>query len=108
MLHLTLASDIASNPSGDYVLAANYNATDDGTYEASPVATTLSGTFEGLGNTISNLAVKDESNARRYIGLFAELGPSAEIRYLGLISLSVEGHGPSLIGGLVGENYGLR
>ncbi len=103
----TLASDIAANASGDYALAANYNAAPDGTYPASPITTTFNGDFEGLGNTISNLAIEDESNAVSNIGLFAELGPSAEIRYLGLIELSVQAHAHATIGGLVGENDGL-
>ena len=53
----TLASDIATNPSGDFALASSYDAKGDGTYAASPIATTFSGNFEGLGNTIENLTI---------------------------------------------------
>src|SRR5205085_411451 len=53
----TLAADMAANPSGDFALAANYDAGPDGTYSTSPVSTPFAGTFEGLGNTISRLSV---------------------------------------------------
>lgn len=43
----TLASDIASNPSGRYALANNYDASADGTYVSSPIPTTFTGSFEG-------------------------------------------------------------
>jgi hypothetical protein len=51
----SLAGDIAANPKGDFALANSYDAKADGIYTASPIATTFSGIFEGLGNTISNL-----------------------------------------------------
>ncbi|HEX3653384.1 MAG TPA: hypothetical protein VHU18_11235, partial [Rhizomicrobium sp.] len=50
----TLASDIAANPSGFYALAKPYDASVDGTYTTSPIATTFAGVVEGSGNTISN------------------------------------------------------
>jgi len=54
----SLASAIASNPSGRYALANDYDASVDGQYERSPVATELTGTFEGLGHMISNLSIE--------------------------------------------------
>jgi GLUG motif-containing protein len=53
----TLAGDVAANPSGFYALANNYDASQDGTYSNCPVNSTLTGTLEGLGNTISNLTI---------------------------------------------------
>ncbi len=90
----TLASDIASNPSGYYALAANYDATPDGTYTSAPISTIFTGTFEGLGNTISNLKVNTTGDA----GLFAETDYPSLVENLGLASVSVEG---SAVGGLV-------
>src|SRR5579862_947911 len=43
-----LASAVAANPSGAYALANSYDASQDGTYASSPVATTLEGTVDGL------------------------------------------------------------
>ncbi len=64
-----LASAVAANPAGSYALAASYDASGDGTYAASPIATTATGRFEGLGNTISHLSIN--SKGQDYVGLFA-------------------------------------
>jgi hypothetical protein len=53
----SLAAAIQKKPSGDYALAADYDASRDGTYGGAPVATTLNGALEGLGNKISNLSI---------------------------------------------------
>src|SRR5579871_2778100 len=57
-----LATAVAANPAGSYALANDYNARHDRTYASAPVATTLTGAFEGLGNTISNLSISDPTN----------------------------------------------
>ena len=57
-----LAKAIAVNPSGFYALAKTYNASSDGTYAQSPISTDFFGTFEGLGNSISNVSVNDTGN----------------------------------------------
>jgi hypothetical protein len=59
----TLASDITANPSGHFALAGSYDASDDGVYNSPPVMTSFSGAFEGLGNSLSNLAVTTNGNA---------------------------------------------
>ena len=46
----SLASAIAAHPAGNYALAASYNATNDGTYNSSPVRKGLNGSFNGLGS----------------------------------------------------------
>jgi hypothetical protein len=66
----SLASAIASNPSGVYALADDYDAAADGTYTASPIQTVFTGTFDGLGNTISHLSINHKSGQQTYIGLF--------------------------------------
>lgn len=63
----SLASAIAANPSGAYALANNYDAAADGTYSASPIQTTFTGNFEGLGNVVSHLSIR----ASGFIGLFS-------------------------------------
>ncbi|HEY3777669.1 MAG TPA: hypothetical protein VGL35_06400 [Rhizomicrobium sp.] len=59
----SLASAIASNPSGSFALANNYDASADGTYSESPITTTFMGAFEGLGNTISHLSIAHTGGA---------------------------------------------
>jgi len=109
----TLASDIATNPSGDFALAANYDASQGGSYS---VTTTFNGTFEGLGNVISNLFPGEYLGYRREtivnVGLFEEVGATGVVKDIGLtnISLSIvkqKGlHELLYIGPLVGTNYG--
>jgi hypothetical protein len=64
-----MASDIAASSWGNYALAASYNAKSDPVYTASPIPTTFSGTFEGLGNAISHVRVRDKSD--EFVGFFA-------------------------------------
>src|ERR1700722_14996387 len=52
-----LASAVAANASGYYALAADYDASKDGTYSDTPVTTYLQGTVEGLGNIVSNIDI---------------------------------------------------
>jgi len=73
----TLALDVASSPSGFYALAKDYDATGDGTYTDAPVTAPLTGTFEGLGHTISNLTVSASGTANRDFGFFAQVSGTA-------------------------------
>jgi hypothetical protein len=100
----TLASDIAGNPAGDYALANNYDASADGTYAHSPVATTFSGGFEGLGNTISNLSIQD--TALEDVGLFGALASSGSIENALLTHASVSGGKTKNAAALVATNAG--
>jgi hypothetical protein len=59
----TLASEVASNPQGNFAIANNFDASHDGISTSSPVATAFFGTFEGLGNVISNLSVSGPSSS---------------------------------------------
>ncbi|HEY3639203.1 MAG TPA: GLUG motif-containing protein, partial [Rhizomicrobium sp.] len=72
----SLAAAIHGKPSGDYALASNYDAGKDGTYSNSPIQTTFTGAFEGLGSAISNLTitVRGVSGQALPIALFAEIG----------------------------------
>ena len=108
-----LASAIASHPNGDFALAASFGARKEGIYRGSPVPTVFGGTFEGLGNTISELVMH---NVRKpQFGMFSELSASGTIRDVALsdeTAKSYRSHGGKRrrlsqdIGGLVGDNYG--
>jgi hypothetical protein len=106
---VTLASDIAANSAGNYALANDFDASKDGTYQNSPIPTEFSGSFEGLGNTISNLSLNGTGDVNDPVGLFAELAlnnePGGSIDNVNLQKLSVSGSGIQ-IGGLVGVNEG--
>jgi hypothetical protein len=99
----TLASDIAATPSGYYALAANYDASADGTYSSSPIATTFTGTFEGLGHTISKLSISTLGvESAEIVGLFQELG--GVIRDFGLVQANVMAEaGGAHVGAMVGN-----
>jgi filamentous hemagglutinin family protein len=100
-----LASDIALNPAGDFALAADYNATVDGTYASSPISTSFTGTFEGLGNTISNLTITNAVNTD--VGLFSELGTGGTVRDLNLRNIDVSATSDAgEVGALAATNYG--
>jgi mucin-19 len=100
-----LASDIASNSFGYFALANNYNASADGTYTNAPITTAFNGTFEGLGNTISNLSIRNTGSSG-WAGLFA-INFQGEVRDINLTDESVVGAGSGdRAGGVAGENDG--
>jgi hypothetical protein len=85
----TLAADIASNPSGRYALANNYDATPDGTYTTSPIGL-LYGTFEGLGNKIFKLTIIiAHKNQSVNLGFFSGLGTNSVVENLSLTSVKI-------------------
>jgi hypothetical protein len=103
-----LAKAIAKKPSAFYALAKNNNAGKDGTYGHSPIPTTFTGIFEGLGNTISNLSIDDEVN-EPYIGLFAQTSGATlrDVRLTDAVVLAPQASGqPSDVGSLVGQQSG--
>jgi filamentous hemagglutinin family protein len=100
-----LASDIALDPAGDFALAANYDATVDGAYGSSPIATPFTGNFEGLGNKISNLTIDDTLDSGA--GLFAQIGNGATVSDLLLRNVNVALTSNSgSVGALAALNYG--
>jgi len=102
----SLASEIAANPSGYYALAVNDDESADGQYSASPIPTTFTGVFEGLGNVISNLNIRDDAAAAN-VGLFADVGTGGIVRDVELQNETVQGHGAGdNIGGIAGSNTG--
>jgi hypothetical protein len=105
-----LASAIAANPSGAFALADSYDASQDGTYTVSPISTVFSGSFNGLGNTISNLSISDPTE-NVYVGLFAETS-NASLANIRLANANVtgasgaQGNSNEYIGALVGLQQG--
>ena len=102
-----LVSHIAANPAGLFALAESYNAKSDGTYASSPIAS-FTGTFEGLGNSISNLSINDPT-ANQMVGLFGQLGtdsgvPGAIVADLHLPNVKVTAENSS-VGALAGFSY---
>jgi hypothetical protein len=104
-----MASAIAANPSGDYALANDFDASGDGTYQNSPIPNQFGGNFEGLGHIISGLSLYGTGNVNNPVGLFAELGtnnqPAGLVENIGLAKLNVSGNGYA-VGGLIGLNLG--
>jgi len=83
-----LASEIATDPSGDYALAALYDASVQ-TYKTSPIPTPFAGIFEGLGNPISNFTIGGSLRRGRLLiaGLFAST--SGTLRDVTLTNVSI-------------------
>jgi hypothetical protein len=93
----------------NYALGSNIDATATSGWNAgagfSPVGTLVagfSGTFDGLGHTISNLTINRPFTS--YVGLFGYGNAISVIRNVGLAGGSVIGDG--IVGGLAGRNDG--
>jgi hypothetical protein len=101
----TLAAGVASNPSGFYALAKDYDATGDGAYSDAAVPTALTGAFEGLGHTINHFTMSVFDSFQ--IGLFAEIDGAARDLTMtgGSISCDLD-NSDATVGLLVGTNTG--
>ena len=103
---------MALNLAGNYTLAADIDMSESarasgvwGSAGFAPIGdatTRFSGTFDGLGHTISNLSINRPSTDKT--GLLGVLGASGTVRNIGLLGGSVTSVGNS--GELVGINYG--
>jgi len=107
-----LASAANPNPNGDFALAANYDASGDGTYSSAPVQNPgnwFTGVFEGLGNTISNLTIVDGTQSAGCDGLICSIY-SPIISNFGMVNVSITStgdQGANGAGGIVcGANSG--
>jgi len=105
----TTATDLQGmngNLTGNYVLGSNIDAAATGAWNGNagfePVgdgATSFTGTFDGLGHTISNLSIYRPGTD--YVGLFGKA--DGAIRNVGLVGGSVTGG--SSVGGLVADYH---
>jgi The GLUG motif len=102
-----LANAIAANPNGAFALAKDYDASVDGTYGASPVATDFAGTFDGLGHQVASLTVNDPSTAvNTETGFFVSTTSAAVVRDISFPHIYMRGGIHGYLGGIVGENKG--
>ncbi|MGH9356971.1 MAG: beta strand repeat-containing protein, partial [Terriglobia bacterium] len=89
---------------GYYALAKNLDAT--GVTGFTPIGggTAFTGTFNGLGNTVSNLVISSTSFSE--VGLFGQIGSGGVVENIGLVGGSVTDANSFEIGGLTGYNNG--
>jgi hypothetical protein len=99
----TLASAIGGNPSGAFAFAADYDASQDGTYSNAPVQTVFSGSFEGLGHRISNLTIDDQDADS--VGLFIAI-EDATLRDFRLVDAKMTAEGGGNLGAVAGDACG--
>jgi filamentous hemagglutinin family protein len=100
--------NMKNNLAGVYALGRNIDAGATASWSGgagfTPVrgGTAFTGTFDGQGQTISNLTIHQPVG--QWVGLFGYTGASATVRNLGLLNVSVTGN--TATGGVVGENHG--
>lgn len=102
----SLASAIATNPSGEYALADSFGAAK--AYSTDPIETTFTGILEGLGNSISRFKINDRGDNN--LGFFREIGAGGQVRDFALRNARVVtgGTGQSTnVGILAGSNSGI-
>ena len=87
---------------GNYALGSNLDDASAAFTSIGTFALSFTGTFDGLGHTISNLAIS--LPATTYVGLFGYISSSATVRNTGLIGGTITGLND--VGGLVGYNNG--
>ncbi|HEY3637821.1 MAG TPA: GLUG motif-containing protein [Rhizomicrobium sp.] len=107
----SLAAALKNKPSGNFALAANYDASGDGAYSSTPITTGVMGNVEGLGNTIANIQISAKS-IQTIAGLFSSVGTNGAVKDLRLSSLRMKigTYKPTesqAAGGLVTTNGGL-
>ena len=99
----SLATDVAANPSGNYALANNYDASVDGTYRTNPIPA-LHGNLEGLGNKVANLTIwvvrKDEP---ANLGFIDNLDAGSLVENLSLTGARII-NGPERLSGILSPN----
>jgi hypothetical protein len=107
----TLASAIKANPAGHFALANSYDASADGTYSNTPITTTLTGTVEGLGNTISHLTIAGGAKGQSFFALFLATAAGSAIESMKMTGVSIDAkqgkHGSGGVSSLVCLNSGL-
>jgi hypothetical protein len=101
-----LAAMVAAHPKGHIALANDYDAKQDGQVTRVPVQTDFAGTFDGLGNKITNFAIFDTADME--IALFTALKAKGMIRNLGMTEVNVlaENSFNNIVAGLVAYNAG--
>lgn len=101
-----LAANIAASPKGYHALVNDYDAAADSSYMQAPIQTVFRGTFEGLGNTVSNLGYFGSHDQQ--VGFFATIERKGTVRNLRLrnINLWSVQNFFSMVGGIAGYSSG--
>ena len=94
--HYALANDIAAGGTASWNLIS-------GTYRGFAPIVTFTGTFDGLGRTITGLTMNRVQSLDNF-GLFREMGINGIVKNVGLVNASITGK--NNVGGLVGSNTG--
>lgn len=103
LAQLAALDDATGSVSGYYALAGDLDAS--GTTYTSAIVAMLTGTFAGLGHTISNLTISGSTAEGSYrYGLIGRTSATAVVRDIGIVNTNVSGYG--YVGALVGYNYG--
>ena len=99
---------VATNLAGNYALGSNVDASGTATWNSragfTPIGnsnTAFTGTFDGLGHTVSNLTINAPNTDK--VGLFGQTGTGTVIQNVGLAGSNVTGK--AFVGSLVGYNY---
>jgi hypothetical protein len=101
----SLASAIAAQPGGHFALTAGYDASGDGIYAQAPIATTFTGTFEGLGNAISHLTIQAALNG--HLALFRDIAAGAVVENVSVTQMHIHATGQrAMAGGVAATNEG--
>jgi hypothetical protein len=102
----SLAAVIAAHPRAFVALANDYDAHQDGQVTHVPVATEFGGTFDGLGNTISNFSIWD--SAENDVALFKAVKRRGVLRNIAMVNVNVlsENTFTNIAAGLVAYNGG--
>jgi len=98
------------NLAASYALGGNIDASATSAWNAgagfTPIGsqgTAFSGTFDGLGHTVSNLTIK--LPLVNYVGLFGSIGAGSVVQNIGLVGGGVIGD--EFVGGLAGASAGM-
>ncbi len=96
---------VNNNLAGHYALANDLDVSSISNFTAIGESTAFSGTFNGLGHTISNLTIN--TSTLNYAGLFGQITSGSSIENVGLVGASVTATGNgSMVGALLGYNDG--
>src|SRR5580698_293981 len=85
----SLAGTVNADPGGNYALARGYDAKHDGHYGSAVVSAMFSGSFEGLGNVITNLRFSQKARDPNAVGLFAAIAAGGTVRDIGIANATV-------------------
>lgn len=105
----SLAAAVNSDPQGNYALVRSYNSEHKGNYGSAVISAAFSGSFEGLGNVISNLRFSQKRRSMNSVGLFSAIAAGGVVRDISIVNGSIviaRSVGQDLVGFLAASNSG--